>query len=312
VHTKAEDFAISRPKTDSPIFVCYRTDVVVDVWRGLVKHNFLSCPVILKDTKKYFGFIDMFDIVKYILNHFGSSNILGKEKDFWDLVEEEKLFAKKTVNDLMTYPLSHRNPFHPVKEGYSALAVIEALAREENLYRVPVIDKNRQMFNLVTQSQVVDFLARNLEHLGPKANKPIKLCEHAFKPRVLSVLEDSIAIDAFNSMVEKEVSGLAVVDKNGILCGNISLRDIKLISYDAKLFWRLQQTVKEFLTKLQDEYATKHGRPRSVIVATESDTFGTAIRILSEHQIHRIYVVDSNKKAIGVLSLKDVLLEIIS
>jgi CBS domain-containing protein len=310
LHTKAEDFAIDRPKKDAPIFVCYRTDRVVDVWRGLVKHNFLSCPVVLKD-ERYFGFLDMADIVKYVINHFGPTNILGKEKDFWDLVDEEKVFATKTVNDLMTYPLSTRNPFHPVKEGYSALAVMEPLAREENLHRVPVIDKNRKFNNLVTQSQVVDFLAKNLHRLGGKANKLVKDCQYAFKPRVLSVTEDSIAIDAFYSMVDKGVSGLAVTDGSGVLRGNLSLRDLKLISYDARLFWRLQQTVGNFLLKLRSEYAAK-GRPTSLITATEKDTIGMVIRTLSENQIHRIYIVDNDKKAIGLLSLQDVLLEIIS
>jgi len=311
LHTKAEDFAIDKPKKDSPIFVCYRTDRVVDVWRGLVKHNFLSCPVILKDKQRYFGFIDMADIVKYVISHFGETNILGKEKDFWDLVDEEKTFATKTVNDLMKYPVAYRNPFHPVEEGYSALAVLEPLARTENLHRIPVIDKNRQMFNLVTQSQVVAFLAKNLDLIGRKKDKPVSLCEDARKPRVLSVSEDSLAIDAFNSMVEKGVSGLAVVDSSGVLCGNISLRDLKAISYDARLFWRLQQPIKNFLSKLGAEYATKHGRPSTLITATEDDTLGHIIKTLAEHQIHRVYIVDSDKKATGLLSLKDVLLEII-
>jgi len=121
LHIRAEDFAIGdKPKKDSPIFVCYRTDKLVDVWKGLVKHNFLSCPVILKDESKYYGFLDLMDIVKYIIQHFGPDNILGKEKDFWELVTEEDNFATKTVNDIMAFPLTKRNPFHPIQEGYSA------------------------------------------------------------------------------------------------------------------------------------------------------------------------------------------------
>eukprot|EP00456_Euglypha_rotunda_P025964 TRINITY_DN2092_c0_g1_i10.p1 TRINITY_DN2092_c0_g1~~TRINITY_DN2092_c0_g1_i10.p1 ORF type:complete len:330 (-),score=51.28 TRINITY_DN2092_c0_g1_i10:23-1012(-) len=264
LQTKAEDFAIGdKPKKDSPIFVCYRTDKLIDVWKGLLKHNFLSCPVVLKEESKYFGFVDMVDIVKYLIAHFGPSNILGKEKDFWDLVEEEKTFATKTVNDVMTYPLSTRNPFHPVREGYSALAVVEALAKEEALHRVPVVDQNRQMFNLVTQSQVIDFLHKNVTLLGEKANMPVGEIKSVYKP-VISVTEDSLAIDAFNLMVEQNISGLAVVDASGVLKGNLSLRDIKLISYDARLFWRLQQSVKNFIIKLRAEWQTKHGRPRKL------------------------------------------------
>jgi CBS domain-containing protein len=196
-------------------------------------------------------------------------------------------------------------------EGYSALAVVEPLAREENLHRVPVINKERQMFNLVTQSQVIDWMAANLHRIGGRINKKVKLCENAFKPRVLAVTEDSIAMDAFNNMVDKGVSGLAVVDGTGVLKGNISLRDLKLISYDARLFWRLQQTVGNFLSKLKHEYAAK-GRPSELITATAEDTLGYVIKSLSEKKIHRIFIVDSSKRAIGLLTLRDVLLEIIN
>jgi len=313
LQTKAEDFALEKAKKDLPIFVCYKTDRVVDVWKGLVKHNFLSCPVILKEEAKYYGFIDLVDIVKYIIHHFGPSNILGKEKDFWDLVEEEKTFSTKTVADVMTYPLSRRNPFHPVTEGYSALAVLEPLAREEALHRVPVVDQDRQMFNLVTQFQVVTFLRKHLDLLGDKKDKPLKLCKNVFKD-VISVSEDSVAIEAFNLMVDKNISGLAILDKDARLHGVLSLSDIKLISYDARLFWRLQQTVKNFVVKLKQEWDAKHERPRTVVMATPENTIAEVITMLADNKVHRIFMVDDvkSKKLVGVVSLKDLLLEIIT
>ena len=44
--------------------------------------------------------------------------------------------------------------------------------------------------------------------------------------------------------------GVAVVDKEARLAGNLSIRDLKLIGHDAAMFWRLQQTVKNFLDKV--------------------------------------------------------------
>ena len=43
---------------------------------------------------------------------------------------------------------------------------------------------------------------------------------------------------------------MAVVDKAGKLVGNLSIRDLKLIGADVTMFWRLQQTVKNFLDKV--------------------------------------------------------------
>jgi CBS domain-containing protein len=309
---KAEDFTVDKPKKDMPIFICYRSDKVVDVWKGLVKHDFLSCPVILHDESKYYGFVDLVDIVKYIIQHFGDQ-VLGQERDFWDLVQEEKRFATKVVSDIMTWPLSNRNPYHPVRQGYSALAVLETLARESGLHRVPVIDSKRAIYNLVTQSQVAEFLAQNIDLLGNMKDKPVALCQN-FTKEVVSVTEGSDAIDAFNLMVEKNVTGVAVIDALGAMKGALSMRDMKLISYDARLFWRLKQPVKAFIEKLNIEWAERHKRPRQVIFATKQHTIKEVIGMIHEHRVHRVFVVDGEKtmKPIGVASLKDILLEIIT
>jgi CBS-domain-containing membrane protein len=109
----------------------------------------------------------------------------------------------------------------PVSQsGYSAFSVVEALARERGLHRVPIIDSKRQVINLVTQSQVVRYLADHVEMIGSIAQKTIKECPRLFK-EVLSVREETIAIDAFNLMVEKNVQGIAICNEEGRLRGNI-------------------------------------------------------------------------------------------
>lgn len=55
---------------DSSLYVCTRTDKLVDVWQvrilnllvmiqGLAKHGFLSAPVLKLDSTEYTGFIEM-------------------------------------------------------------------------------------------------------------------------------------------------------------------------------------------------------------------------------------------------------------
>ena len=52
------------------------------------------------------------------------------------------------------WPASPRQAFVPVIAGYSAYAVVETMAREKGLRRVPVIDNrtDRKLLNLVTSS----------------------------------------------------------------------------------------------------------------------------------------------------------------
>jgi len=303
VHTKCEALRVE----DNKVFVAERTDKVVDVFKGLMRHNFLSVPVLQKTKHRWYGFLDMADIVKYITDTFGEGKLASAE-DFWALVEKEEEFQKKTVNDIMKYPLNRRNPFHPVKKGYSLLYAMEALAKEPMLHRVPVVDDDRNLVNLITQSHMVRFLQMNMAQMGPKKNKPVAEVAGVFH-QVIGANLNQRAIDAFEMLVKENVSGIAILDDEGKIHGNLSLRDLKVMSTDDRLFWRLYQPLHTFIDKVRQEDAQ---RPRRLKTVTVNATLEEVIDTLAEHQIHRVFIIDDNKKPIGVISLKDVLLEILN
>jgi CBS-domain-containing membrane protein len=196
------------------------------------------------------------------LQTFGESK-LSVDEDFWTLVEREEEFKQKTVNDLMRYPLTRRNPFNPVKGGYSLLYAIEALAKERSLHRVPVIDDERQLMNLITQSQVVRFLQQNMHLLGDKRLTPVSEIKGVMHDVFIINIHQK-AIDAFHQMVEHGVTGVAIVDDTGRMRGNLSLRDLKAMSTDGRFFWRLYQTVENYIIKLKHETkGTNHTHARS-------------------------------------------------
>jgi len=303
LHTKADAL---RPPHNT-VFVAERTDKIVDVFKGLVKHNFLSVPVLQKTGRKWYGFLDMGDIVSYVCNTFGSAQ-LSSTQDFWALFNKEESFRHVTVKDVMKSPLTRRNPFHPIKGGYSLLYAVEALAKERNLYRVAVIDDDRQLLNLITDSQVLTFLHENIEKIGPKVDKTVADM-HVLK-EVVHIKESQPALDAFNLMVKEAISGVAVVDDRGHLVGNLSVRDLKVMAPDGGLFWRLYGTAKSFLEKLHAEYAGS-GRPATVQTCTMNDTLKNVITKLAANRIHRLFVVDEKNMPIGVISLRDVLMEVL-
>jgi len=290
------------------VFVAERTDKLIDVFKGLVRHNFLSVPILQKTGRKWYGFIDMADIVSYIVDIFGA-NKLQTTQDYWALFEKEESLRNKTVNDVAKYPLNRRNPFHPVKSGYSLFFVIEALARERDLHRIPVVDDERQLLNLITQSQVVRFLFENLGKMGDKIKKPVRMMDCALKD-VIMISESQPAIEAFSKMTTENISGIAVVDETHKLTGTLSLRDLKAIAPDATLFWRLYQPTREFISRLNSEYG--ESRPRTPQFCTPDDTLESVITKLAEHKIHRLFVVDNLKVPVGVISLKDILMQLMA
>jgi len=291
------------------IYVCTREDKLVDVWRGLVQHGFLSVPVLQKTKSKYYGGLDLLDIVRFVVDFFGRKK-LESDEDYWELANKDVEFQKKLVKDAMVYPMSRRNPFHPTLKGYSIFSVMELLGKEPGLHRVPIIDnyETRRLVGMITQSHITKLMSINLDLLGKKKNKTIEEVEGAIKP-VISTNENEIVLDAFKRMHELAISGLAIVDNDGHLTGNLSPRDLKAISPDGRMFWRLFETTKNFLAKVRKEAIV---RPRGVVFVKPNDTLETAIQKLAENNIHHIFVVDENKKPIGVISLKDILRETVS
>jgi len=306
MNTKVENLQLK----EGVIFICKRDDKVMDVWQGLIKHNFLSVPVLQKTKNKYYGFVDMADIVHYIVESFGKSKLEGSE-DYWKLVKEDEIFQKKAINDIMVYPLQRRNPFHEIPVGYSLFSAIEALAKVNGLHRVPIVDSNRKLINVITQSQLIETLDANLALIGKRKEKPIGEIKGAIRS-VYCINEETPAIEGFRQMTVHGVSGLAVVNTEGKLEGNLSIRDLKAICSDGRMFWRLYQTTKNFLQKVKKEYHEKHGIPNHPVFLKTNNTIEFAIKQLVTNRIHRIFIVDDANKPIGILSLKDILLELIT
>jgi len=290
------------------LYITHRDHLVTDVFKGLIHHNFLSVPVLQK-RGKYVGFLDLGDIVQYVVQHFGRTK-LTKSEDFWKLVQEEEIFQKKTVDRVMMSPVSVRNPFHPVKRGYSLFSVFEILAREHNVHRVPIVDEDRMLLSIVTESQAIKFLKKNLNLLGGIKDLPVGKMRGVTK-EVISVSINDEAIVAFQKMIDHKVYGVAVLDEKGMLIENISMRDLKAIAADCACFWRLYQTVRSFLERVKDENKSKKKvRPDHVITCEETDTLEMVINKLADNNIHRVYIVE-DKKPIGVVALRDVIFQII-
>lgn len=306
-HTPVESFWTT---SGSKIFVCQRTDKMVDVWKGLVEHNFLSVPVLQKTKSKYYGFVDLADIVTYVIGKFSQAQLTTVET--WEqLMAVGEDLRSVTIGDIMSSPLTRRNPFHPVTAGYSLFTAFELLARERGLHRVPVISNcdERRLVNIITQSQVLRYIDEHKELLGSKATQTIATLP--FEKTVISVSAEQQTIEAFNIMLKHHVTGIAVVDKDGKITGNLSLRDLKGIQHDGRVFWRLFQPVSTFLQQVSEQFHAKHGRPMELVSVLPTESLGVAIERMTHNHVHRIWVVDQSQHAVGVLSIKDVLLEII-
>ncbi len=92
--------------------------------------------------------------------------------------------------------------------------------------------------------------------------------------------------DVFAIMDEKNISGFPVVDKNKKLLGIITNRDVRFVTNKKSM-------VKEYMTK-------------NVITIQKNQSTNHAKKLLHENRIEKLVVVDSQKRCIGLITVKDI------
>jgi len=284
------------------IVVAYSKDSLYKTFLSMVKNNILCAPVLDTANNNFIGLIDMIDITCFVVDISKNAEHLGS--DYVDFMSREEEFKGKATSDIAD--LSTRSKFYPVTIGSNLLDAVNLMANN-HVQRIPVLDSEGKITNLLTQSAVIDYLAKHIDQLGPSIQKTLKELNFE-KKSVISIDHNKRAIDAFRLMAENHISGLAVLDSDKKLMANISARDLRSIQHDARLFERLYYSVGEFVSHVrQANYRAIHPS----ICCTFDDTFQKIIMRLAATRIHRMYVVDENRHPISVISLHDVLAKIL-
>lgn len=120
-----------------------------------------------------------------------------------------------------------------------------------------------------------------------KEVKKVKRAENGMIYDPVTMGPEGTVGDALNIMKEYRIGGIPIVDKNHILMGIVTNRDLR--------------------------FQTKMGRPildvmtsENVITTSQTTNLEKAAEILEMHKIEKLPVVDSNGKLIGLLTYKDI------
>jgi len=284
-----------------------KNQTVPILFRTLIQNNVLSLPV-TNNKGKYYGSVDMLDIVTLVCKLFENWKDFTM-KDLETLFQQESRFSKTLVSDIMSYPVKKETPFHPVHTGLSLFTVWELLAKEE-VHRVPVISRgDGTVQDIITQSMMIDFLWQNINQIGTAASTKVSQFDKSTTP-VHTIHQSSKAIEAFREMVNGGVSGLAVIDTQGKLVDNISMRDLRGLGWEPSSFWRLWYTVSDFKLRLKEETTFIPEKP---VVVTPDNTLNDVVEHMATKHIHRVFVVDDTKsmKPTRVITQTDVLRQLL-
>ena len=183
-------------------------------------------------------------------------------------------------------------------------AYSEALPREVNIsslltknikLNIPIVSAAMDtvtesiMAIAIAQEGGIGVLHKNMS-IEDQANevRKVKRAENGMILEPVTIQADSLVIDALNLMAENKIGGIPVVNKENVLVGIVTNRDLR--------FERdMERPVAEVMTK------------EHLITTTEFIDFEKAADILQKYKIEKLPVVDSKYKLIGLITYKDII-----
>lgn len=104
----------------------------------------------------------------------------------------------------------------------------------------------------------------------------------------ITLNEDALVKDALTLMKENKIGGIPVVDKNHVLKGIVTNRDLRFEKEKSR-------PIVEVMTS------------KNLVVTKETTDLDTAEDILQEHKIEKLPVVNKNQKLIGLITYRDII-----
>jgi CBS domain-containing protein len=301
---------------------------VSDALEKLINNHILSILVVDDKTGEFVTIFSMLDFLNHFINSFKEEDMKGLNSKstftylvhYCNLRDERDDVKFEHIVDILGKEISQATSLDPVIMVEDNASLLDAFQKivTEKAHRIAVYSKeNGTVKSIVTQSRMLDYFKSVLQYL-PETKETIEELNIGSKD-VLSVQEDDIAYSAFKLMKEKKVSGVAVINKDGKLVGNISANDLKFVGFDLSYFSYLSRPAREYLAWLNTTNFSKHPtrnpllilkqneRGEVLITCTKKDTLADIIKSICNFRIHRIYEVDEAGKPIAVISIYDIL-----
>lgn len=271
----------------------------------MIGNKILSAPVYSKQKKRFVGLIDVADFVTFITEHF-SQDILKQDN------VEKFLSAHDRFSTLLVSSVSNssaRNPWYPVDKSAPVSRILDTYCRN-NIHRVPVLEHDGEFFSLVSQTDVIAFIASQVSSplMQPLLHKKLKESQIGSFGQVHSVRSDEPALAAFQLISSKRVMGVAVVDAAGVLVSNISASDLRLVQQHGASLAVLFESAADFVRACTAGSTVRAGGAGAGALSVgENATVAEALLAMHARRAHRLYVADAQGKPVGVVSQIDII-----
>jgi CBS-domain-containing membrane protein len=276
-----------------------------DGFLALIQGNVLSAPVWDPATQKYIGYLDIRDLVSFVVFVYDEQKVQDNTR-LEDLIKHGVGQLKvKTTDGVTVNYLSRRHKFVTVNETDTLESVCRVLS-DQSVHRVPVLDEHGKVVNIISQSSIIEVLSKKCTKVGvDDIDLPLEKHPEIGTSPVLKVLKTESVINTFRILEKKNLSGVALVDESGRLVGSTTGKDLGLFLRNPTLA-ALNLPIFEHLQKIRAE-AIDIKTP--CIAVFLKDKLSRAVALLAATRVHRIFVVndESHYAPVRVISLTDIL-----
>ena len=195
-----------------------------------------------------------------------------------------------------------RTAFRQLPAGCPAVYAAHVLAA--GAHAVPVVDADGNLVRVVTQADIIRFLASGLDTLPTTRTLTLSDLglDTAGAERLVVARFDERAIDVFRRMRRAGSSAVPVLDRYGSMSANLSMTDAKAVAKHASI-GLLRLPLHAFFR----EIASARDIRSPSIYCRGADPLHRCIMTLAATRIHQVYFVDATVRPTGVLRVSDVL-----
>jgi len=215
-----------------------------------------------------------------------------------------KKLQAKTCGQLSDF--SKLDPFIKITETTNLIKVLQLSSQDyRSLHRFPVVDNDAKLRGIVSQSLLVRYLEPHTRKFD-FGTLSVGVLGLGLDKQVISVTEDDSVLHAIQKLKQHQISGIGIIDKTGKLIGNFDATAVKYFGsnpyFGDKVLDIVKVTLKEFISSLSLPTNTEYP-----VTVTKQTIAHQAILKFTNHRVHRVFVVDEEKKPIGIISLVDVI-----
>lgn len=309
-------------------------DTVEATLESLAARGVLSAPVVDREALTFVGFVDVDDILTALVHVLeGDSDTVvpdpeaplvvlasatletlrakGAELALTSLLEIQGVRLKpedgemifKGSWDATLLDVVSSCFFNPVQGHGGRRGVSHRCGVFKYVYDWEELDDAVAIDGIISHSDVVRLLHDEVAELGaPLAGASLEDLRLAYgsKPVLCCPEDGTRAIDAFAWMIRRGVSAVGVTGDDGRLVDTLSISDLRGLT--TQKFELLAGSICDYLAAVRTRRVD-----RRLVTCVPTDTLETALRLLTNNNIHHLYVVDDDGAPVGMITGTDIL-----